>query len=220
MNTTQGVRVPPSGVQWPASYVVWDLETTGLKRDEGEILEIGAMVVENGETVAEYSWLLDHDISIPPEATAIHGITNEMIKDKGRDPATCLSEFLSVLNVGINTHVTHNGYRFDIPWLVWHVTRLLELDETDGKILHEKLEFTMIDTAVLVKGDMLGLARRWNESMTRYAARVMDIMAKGVKYNVGYTCERMGIDASQVTTHRAGGDVYLTNEIYKKLISQ
>jgi hypothetical protein len=46
---------------------------------------------------------------------------------------------------------------------------------------------------------------------------VMNIIAKGVKYNVSQTCEEMGIDTESMTAHRAGGDVLMTNEIYKGL---
>lgn len=201
-------------VEWPSTYVVWDLETTGIDHKTCHIVEIGAVLVENGQIVQTYKWILDNEVEIPEEAAAIHGITNEMVAEEGRDPKQCLSEFIEVLNPGNLTHITHNGYRFDIPWLVHHVCTILGGDEDElRRLLHD----TMIDTAAMVKGAKLELMRGFNESTKDYAARVMSIMAKGVKYNVTLTCEELGIDMDGITTHRAGGDVLLTNEIYKRL---
>lgn len=205
-----------AGVEWPASYIVWDLETTGLNHKDCHIVEIGAIQVENGQVVQSYQWILDNDISIPEEASAIHGITNEMVAEEGRDPKQCMNEFLEVLNPGNQPNITHNGYRFDIPWLVHHATTLCGGDPDE---LRRLLHATMIDTAAMVKGAKLGLRRGFNETTLQYAARVMDIIAKGVKYNVSQTCEEMGIDTEAMTAHRAGGDVLMTNEIYKGLIN-
>ena len=45
----------------------------------------------------------------------------------------------------------------------------------------------------------------------------MNIRAYGVKYNLGLCCEEMEVDKSNITLHRASGDVYLTYELYKKI---
>lgn len=203
-----------SGVAWPKDYIVWDLETTGLDQKTCHIVEIGAVQVVGGQIAQTYKWILDNDIVISEESIAIHGITNEMVAEEGRDPKQCMNEFLEVLNPGNQTNITHNGYRFDIPWLVHHA---IALCGGDADHLRTLLHDSMIDTAAMVKGAKLGLPRGYNESTKQYAARVMDIIAKGVKYNVTQTCEEMGIDMDGITTHRAGGDVLLTNEIYKRL---
>lgn len=204
-------------MEWPNSYIVWDLETSGLEPTKDYILEIGAIVVENGEVVQEYQWILDNGIEIKPELTAIHGIDNAMVAAEGRDPKQCMEEFLGVLTPGNQVHVTHNGYKFDIPWLRHHAATLLQLKEEEASELTKHLHNTMVDTAALMKGSLLGKPRGWNESMKEYAGRIMTIMAKGVYYKVPVCCELLDIDMSGITTHRAGGDVILTNEIYKKL---
>ncbi len=202
-------------VEWPTSYVVWDLETSGLEPTKDYILEIGAIVIENGEIVSEHQWILDNGIEIKPELTAIHGIDNAMVAAEGRDPKQCMEEFLQVLQPGRLPNITHNGYKFDIPWLNHHATVLLELPEENQLV--KELHATMIDTAALMKGALLNLPRGYNESMREYAGRVMSIMAKGVYYKVPVCCELLDIDMTGITTHRAGGDVVLTNEIYKKI---
>ncbi|KFC01088.1 phage protein [Trabulsiella guamensis ATCC 49490] len=59
------------------NYLILDTETTGLGRD-ARIVEI-AIINCAGETLL--NTLINPGIHIPQEATAIHGITDEMVKD-------------------------------------------------------------------------------------------------------------------------------------------
>jgi len=59
--------------------VVIDTETTGI--GEGHrVLEVAAVRFEGGHITAEFSSLLDPQRDIPVEATAVHGITTEMVQ--------------------------------------------------------------------------------------------------------------------------------------------
>jgi len=62
-------------------FVVFDLETTGLRATESEIIEIGAVKVKNGVINETFSSLVKPKNSIPEEATKINGITNEMVEN-------------------------------------------------------------------------------------------------------------------------------------------
>ncbi len=57
-----------------------DVETTGLDVSD-KIVSIGLVVVDE-EISTEYSALVNEGKKIPPKASSIHHITNEMIKDK------------------------------------------------------------------------------------------------------------------------------------------
>ncbi len=71
---------------WPElPLVVIDTETTGVGEGH-KVLEIAAVRFEQGRIVAEYAALLDPGRDIPAEATAVHGITAEMVAGK---PALC-----------------------------------------------------------------------------------------------------------------------------------
>lgn len=70
----------------------------------------------------------------------------------------------------------------------------------------------------IFKAMKLGFVREPDECMTGFAGRIMGFRAFGVKYNVGACCDELGIDRTSVVQHRAGADVYLTNEIFKKLL--
>ncbi len=64
------------------SYTVFDTETTGLEPSAGdEIIQIGAVRIVNGRLLQHegYEQLIDPRRPLPPAATAIHGITGEML---------------------------------------------------------------------------------------------------------------------------------------------
>ena len=60
------------------TYVALDLETTGLSPMRDQILEIGAVRVENGEITGTYETLVDSGVEIPARITDLTGITAEM----------------------------------------------------------------------------------------------------------------------------------------------
>jgi DNA polymerase-3 subunit epsilon len=61
-----------------------DVETTGRDASVDRVVEVGIVVGRRGDVVARYNWLINPGIPIPSEVTAVHGITNEMVKDKPR----------------------------------------------------------------------------------------------------------------------------------------
>lgn len=77
------------------NFVALDVETTGLNEDS-EIIEVGLVVVENGEIVREWQRLVKPQKPIPKDISIITGITPSMVKD-----APCWAdiedEFLSII---------------------------------------------------------------------------------------------------------------------------
>ncbi len=65
-----------------AAYVVLDVETTGLNTRSDEIIEIGAVRIENGAEVAEFSELIDPGRPVPEKVVEITGITTAMLRGK------------------------------------------------------------------------------------------------------------------------------------------
>lgn len=91
-----------------------DTETTGLSPETGgKICEIAVSVSQGGRVVDEFSTLLNPAIPISPEVTAIHGITNEMVKDAPLF-ADVLPRLLSLLDNSVI--VAHNA-DFDISFI-------------------------------------------------------------------------------------------------------
>lgn len=82
-----------------ANYVLFDLVTTGLSKQD-EIIEIGVIKVVNGKEVASFEELVKSNNLIPPFATIINGITNDMVKN-----ARNISEVLVEDNVATKTDI-------------------------------------------------------------------------------------------------------------------
>lgn len=63
-------------------FACLDTETTGLSpAGGGKVCEIAVSVSQNGQSVEEFTTLLNPGIPMSPEVIAIHGITNEMVKE-------------------------------------------------------------------------------------------------------------------------------------------
>lgn len=195
-------------------YMVWDLETTGFVAPECKILEIGCLLVK-GTAVERKHWVLNNRVEIPAVITEITGITKEIIEAQGRDPQECLEEFLPLFNK-CKKHITHNGIKFDIPFLVETANQLFSYTQDQKMTLTNLLRSTAYDTAVKFKADKLNLVPEWRESNIQFADRVMNIRAFGVKYNLGVCVEELGIKLD-LKAHRAMADVEMTHEVYKKI---
>ncbi len=95
-------------------FACLDTETTGLSPETGgKICEIAVSVSLGGRVVDEFSTLLNPGIPISPEVTAIHGITNEMVKN-APSFADVLPRLLGLLDNSVI--VAHNA-DFDIAFI-------------------------------------------------------------------------------------------------------
>lgn len=70
----------------PEDYTAIDLELTGLSFEHDQIIEIGALRVQDGKPAQEFSTLVRPSLPIPEKVTALTGITNAMTADA---PAFC-----------------------------------------------------------------------------------------------------------------------------------
>lgn len=198
----------------PIDCIVWDLETTGFNAPECKILEIGCFIIR-GDTVERRHWVLDNGVEIPEKITEITGITNDIIKAEGRDPKECLLEFLPLFKL-CKKNITHNGVRFDIPFLLNTAKDILKFTPEQTMSVTNLIRSTAFDTAVHFKAKKLDMAPQFRESFVQFADRVMNVRAYGVKYTLGLCVEEMGIK-HELVQHRAMADVELTYEVYKAI---
>jgi DNA polymerase-3 subunit epsilon len=94
--------------------VFFDIESTGLDRANDRIVEISVVKMHNADTFKTITRRLNPGMPIPPATTAVHGITDEMVKDcpTFKNVAKALMEFLTGCDMG--------GYgciSFDVPML-------------------------------------------------------------------------------------------------------
>ena len=98
------------------SYVVVDLETTGLYPDRGsEIIEIGAVrIIENQVTEETFQTFVKPKKELPPEITKITGITGqELVKAPSIEEA--LPQFLNF--IGSKLLIAQNA-KFDLSFIL------------------------------------------------------------------------------------------------------
>lgn len=60
-------------------YVVFDVETTGLEYETDEIIEIGAVKIQEGKIHSKFSTLIKPKNPIPAQVTLINNITDSMV---------------------------------------------------------------------------------------------------------------------------------------------
>lgn len=72
---------PPVADSSEATYVIVDVETTGLNPTEDAIVQISALRYFGREFIDGLNSYVDPHRSIPETATAIHGITDDKVKD-------------------------------------------------------------------------------------------------------------------------------------------
>ncbi len=100
-------------------FVCVDCETTGLEAEKDRIIEV-AVVLFQGDTILEsYETLIDPEIQILPESTAIHHITNQMVEGKPK-----IQEVLPQILKMIGRHlIVGHGIPFDIAFLATNAKR-------------------------------------------------------------------------------------------------
>ena len=68
-------------IEFPNKYIAFDIETTGLDPMYDEIIEIGAIKIENGKEVEVFNTLVKPEYEIDEFISELTGITNEMVKE-------------------------------------------------------------------------------------------------------------------------------------------
>lgn len=66
----------------PRDYVVFDLETTGMSKENNRIIEIGAIKAIDNKISGAFNMLINPQCYISPYISSIVHITNDMVADK------------------------------------------------------------------------------------------------------------------------------------------
>ncbi|MGN0854848.1 MAG: exonuclease domain-containing protein [Kiritimatiellia bacterium] len=94
--------------------IVFDIESTGVSPRKDRIIELAAIKVSPDGTEEERCWLLNPTVPIPPETTAIHGITDAIVKDCATFAEKADEIFAFFAGCDLSGF---NADRFDIPCL-------------------------------------------------------------------------------------------------------
>ena len=92
-----------------------DTETTGMNPAQGaRLVEVARVAIVNGALAAEWSTLIDPDCPIPPDATRVHGIRDDMVAGGPRPADVGLALRAACGELPL---VFHNA-PFDLPFLI------------------------------------------------------------------------------------------------------
>ena len=119
--------------------VFFDLETTGINIGNDRIVEISMLkIFPNGKKLSK-TWLVNPEIEIPKEATALHGITNEKVVTEPtfKELADSINEMIADADLA-----GFNSNRFDIPLLAEEFLRAgMNFDMNDRKAIDVQVIF-------------------------------------------------------------------------------
>jgi len=170
--------------------VVLDTETTGLNPKKGDrIVEVGCVeMIDRKLTGRHFHYYLNPERDIPDEVVAVHGITNEKVKDapKFRDIAVELWAWLEGAEL-----VIHNS-AFDMGFL----NKEYQIFASEQAEAFEPLE------SVCGVLDTLKVAREKHP---------------GTKVSLDALCKRYGIDNSHRELHGALLDSEILADVYLML---
>ncbi len=141
-----------------ASYVVFDIETTGFSAEHDRIIEIGAVRVEEGQITDRFSAFVNPQIPIPFEIEKLTGISDDMVLEEPLVEEV-LPRFLEFCRGAVL--VAHNA-DFDMSFIRKNAER-------QGLVC----DFTVADT--------VGLARILLPQLNRYK---LDAVAKALNISL------------------------------------
>lgn len=128
--------------------VFFDLETTGVDTVKDRIVEISIVkVMPDGDKVVR-TRRINPQMHIPEQATAIHGITDEDVKDEPTfaQIAKSLAQFIEGCDFG-----GFNSNRFDLPMLVEEFLRAnVDVDFKRSKFIDVQTIFHRMEQRTLV----------------------------------------------------------------------
>lgn len=150
-----GVVKNGKGQELQGSFVVFDLETTGLSPAQDKIIEIGAVKVIAGKIMNKFSVFVNPGVQIPFRFTELTGITDRIVEDAPLIEEV-LPEFLAFAQGSVL--VAHNA-EFDVSFIGKYCDEF--------SLCHD---FTVVDT--------VGMARFLLPSLGRFK---LNNVAKALK---------------------------------------
>lgn len=128
--------------------VFLDLETTGVDPSRDRIVEISLVKVMPDGTKEVKTRRINPEMPIPPAATAVHGITDEDVKDcpRFREIAKSLAAYIEGCDFG-----GFNSNKFDIPVLAEEFLRAgVDIDLKKRKMVDVQNIFHKMEQRTLV----------------------------------------------------------------------
>lgn len=123
--TAKTLSVKSIPAKYHGRFIAFDTETTGLSPTRDRIVELAAVIFENGEVINSFSSLVNPRVPMPQAATNVNHITSAMVRSAPSEQKV-YSEFVEFLGDAVQAKsfiVAHNA-RFDKDFLVLALKRL------------------------------------------------------------------------------------------------
>lgn len=135
-------------IQLQKPLCVFDIETTGLDISKDRIVQIAIIKIHPNSTREELNVLVNPEQEISKENTAIHGITNSMVKDAKtfKELAKTIIDFIGNADLA-----GYNSNKFDIPILAEEFLRAeIDFDFSTKKCIDVQNIFHKMEQRTLV----------------------------------------------------------------------
>jgi DNA polymerase III epsilon subunit-like protein len=219
-------------MRFPDSYVVFDVETTGLTPGDDLITQVGFCLVQDRNVAESGSALLDWtrcggvnqewlqwrlaETKRQMEAKGkLNHMTYERLREEGRDPLEVLKEYAHIFEETKSRGdylLGHNALKFDIPFFQAHFTAWGPQFTFDTAIV--------VDTGLMEKASQLNWFPGPGESVEDFFRRVYDWKKKGVFWSLDRNCVPKykldvahGLDMGKA--HDAGFDCVVTHHLFE-----
>ncbi len=197
----------------------FDLETTGIEVAKDRIVEISIFKVFPNGTTESKTWLVNPTIPIPPQTTAVHGITDEKVANEPtfKELAPKVHNMIKDSDLG-----GYNSDRFDIPLLAEELLRAeVDFDMKNRvsvdvqTIFHKKEERTLsaalkfycgtnLENAHSAEADTMATYEILKAQLDRY-----DDLDNDMKWLSEYTTRKKSVDfAGFIALNKEGKEIF------------
>lgn len=156
--------------------IVLDTETTGLDYTREKIIEFAAVRLENGKIKDEFQTLINPQQHIRKSSMAIHGITEDMVKDAPTEEEV-LPQILEF--IGDYPIVAHNAI-FDYSFLNEASLRVCSKELTNPRIDSQQM-FKEVYPDLISHG-LEALTRKFNIEFNKHHRAMADTMGLALAY--------------------------------------
>jgi DNA polymerase III epsilon subunit-like protein len=221
-NIVKAVAARCPGGRLPHSYLVLDIETSGLycsppPGDKPDVIvQLGYAAVNEGKLIASGGHYVKRPMgTMRPKASAVNGITDVMLAEVGKPPTEVFSSVLELINNYMDAgcmFMGHNFVAFDKPFM-----------ETEFGRHNLPLEFPRnrsIDTGMIFKASQMGVMPSEHEDLTTFFNRIRHERSR-VRWKLTLAAEKFGLlekhNLNLDDAHDAGFDCRLTHYFFEEM---
>lgn len=178
--------------------VTFDTETTGTDTENDRIISCFIRARDGDEIVFEKNWVIDPGVEVPKEASGVHGMTTEWIREHGRkDVEAAIGEIHEALAEYSNAGYVVCGFNHSFDLAILDAENKRAYPRETWRRFGEKVRY--IDPCIF--------------------SRVFDRYVKG-GHQLITVAKRNGIEVEEDRLHAADYDVEVTEKLVKVFLNR